>query len=163
MKISNNSLRHYTLKHIRLLRIGVGDLYSGIKLEWNYVVRWVDIAMPLYAIKNIKQYNHEHAPPLKPQHCPYTPDPIAYGKDNQEAPMPSDTSPLINAAGKKRIQRIVGNFLYYARAVNPTIFMALSAIAAQQSAPPEETLGCVNQSTTCGRTPMQKSDTELPT
>jgi hypothetical protein len=70
---------------------------------------------------------------------------------------------MLLARNAKRIQRIVGNFLYYARAVNPTIFMALSAIAAQQSAPPEETLGCVNQSTTCGRTPTQKSDTELPT
>jgi hypothetical protein len=119
-----------------------GDLYCGINLEWNYKARWVDIAMPVYAIKNLTRYNHP--PPLKPQHCPYTPNPIVYGKDNQ-APTPGDTSPLLDAAGKRRIQQIVGSFLYYARAVDPTILMALSAIAAQQSAPTEETLARVNQ------------------
>ena len=98
--------------------------------------------MPVYAINNLTQYNHP--PPLKPQHCPYTPNPIVYRKDNQD-PTPRDTSPLLNDAGKGRIQQIVGSFLYYARAVEPTILMALSAIAAQQSAPTEETLARVNQ------------------
>ncbi len=98
--------------------------------------------MPVYAIKNLTRYNHP--PPLKPQHCPYTPNPIVYGKDNQ-SPTPGDTSPLLDAAVKQRIQQIVGSFLYYARAVDPTILMALSAIATQQNAPTEETLACVNQ------------------
>ncbi len=92
--------------------------------------------------QNLTQYNHPT--PLKPQHCPYTLNPITYGKDNQ-ATTPSNTSPLLDAAGKKRIQQIVGSFLYYTQAVGPTILMALSAIAAQQSAPTEETLACVNQ------------------
>ncbi len=118
-----------------------GDLYCGINPEWNYAKQWVDIAMPTYGIKNLTQYNHPA--PLKPQHCPYTPNPYTYGRDNQ-ATTPSNTSPLLDAAGKKRIQQIVGSFLYYARAVNPTILMALSAIAAQQSAPTEETLARVN-------------------
>jgi hypothetical protein len=104
----------------------VGDLFCGINLEWNYVKGLVDIAMPLYAIKNLTRYNHP--PPLKPQHCPYTPNPIADGKDDQ-AMTPSNTSPLLDASGKKRIQQIVGSFLHYAHAVDPTILMALSAIA----------------------------------
>ena len=53
--------------------------------------------------------------------------------------MPIDTSPKLNDAGKKRIQQIFGSFLYYARAFDPTILMALSAIASQQSAPTEHT------------------------
>jgi hypothetical protein len=57
---------------------------------------------------------------------------------------PSDTSLLLDAASKKRIQQIAGSFLHYARAVDPTILMALSAIAAQQSASIEETLARVN-------------------
>jgi hypothetical protein len=43
------------------------------------------------------------------------------------------------------MQQIVSSFLYYTQAVDPTILMALSAIAAQQSALTEETLACVNQ------------------
>ncbi len=95
----------------------------------GYFEQWVDIAMPVYAIKNLTRYHHP--PPLKPQNCPYTPNPIVYGKDNQ-APTPGDTSPLLDATGKRCIQQIVGSFLYYARAVDPTILMALSAIAAQR-------------------------------
>jgi hypothetical protein len=72
------------------------------------------------------------------------PNPITYGKDNQ-ATTPSNTTPLLNAAGKKCIQQIVGIFLYYAHTVNSTILLALAAIAAQQSTPTKETLACVNQ------------------
>ena len=59
--------------------------------------------------------------------------------------MPCDTSPKLDEKGKKRIQQIVGSFLYYARAVDPTILMALSAIASQQSAPTEQTRDRVHQ------------------
>jgi len=48
-------------------------------------------------------------------------------------------------AGKKRVQQIVGSFLYYAWAVDPTILMALSEISSQQSAPTENTMKWVNQ------------------
>jgi hypothetical protein len=85
---------------------------------------------------------------LKPQHCPYTPHPITHGKDYQ-ATTPSNTSPLLDAAGKKPIQKIVGSFLYYTRAVNLTILMALSGISTQQSAPTEETLAHVIQFLDC--------------
>ncbi len=98
--------------------------------------------MTVYAIRNLTRYKHPL--PSKPLHCLYTPNPIAYGKDNQ-ATTPSNTSPLLNATCKQRIQQIVSSFLYYGQAVNPTTLMALSAITAQQCAPTEETLKRVNQ------------------
>ena len=119
-----------------------GDLYCGIALKWNYTKRYVDLAMVKYVMKQMTKYGH--VAPLKPQHCPYSPNPIKYGKDNQ-APSPLDDSPLLDAAGKKRVQQIVGSFLYYARAVDPTILMALSEISSQQSAPTENTMKRVNQ------------------
>jgi hypothetical protein len=72
------------------------------------------------------------------------PNPITNGKDTQ-APMPTDDSPLLDDAGKKCIQQVVGSFLYYARAVNPTILMALSNIATQQTTPTENTKKQVDQ------------------
>jgi len=94
-------------------------------------------------MKQMTKYGH--VVPLKPQHCPYSPNPIKYGKDNQ-APSPLDDSPLLDAAGKKRgVQQIVSSFLYYAQAVDPTILMALSEISSQQSAPTENTMKRVNQ------------------
>ncbi len=111
-------------------------------------------------VKQLTKYGH--VAPLKPQHCPYSPNPIKYGKDNQ-APSPLDDSPLLDEAGKKRVQQIVGSFLYYAWAVDPTKLMALSEMSLQQSAPIENTMKRVNQfldySITCGHIQMQSSDT----
>jgi hypothetical protein len=56
--------------------------------------------MPAYVKKQLTKYSH--VAPLKPQHCPYVPNPIKYGKDNQ-APSPLDKSPRLNEAQKKRI------------------------------------------------------------
>jgi hypothetical protein len=119
-----------------------GYLYCGIALKWNYAKRHVDLAIVKYVMKQMTKYGH--VVPLKPQHCPYSPNPIKYGKDNQ-APSPLDDSPLLDAAGKKRVLQIVGSFLYYARAVDPTVLMALSEISSQQSAPTENTMKRVNQ------------------
>ncbi len=69
---------------------------------------------------------------------------LVYGKGNQ-APMPTDDSPALDDAGKKRIQQIVGSFLYYARAVDPTILMALSDIACQSAKPTERTKQRIDQ------------------
>jgi hypothetical protein len=148
--IGDENLKHlFSVLHTETYKIvgnWAGNLYCGINLKWNYNKCWVDIAMPVYSIENLTRYNHP--PPLKPRHCPYTPKPITYGKDNQ-ATTPSNTIPLLDAAGKKQIQQIVSSFLYYACAFDPTILMVLSAIAAQQSAPTEETLTCVNQFLNC--------------
>ncbi len=102
----------------------------------------VDLAMPAYGMKQLTK--HIHIAPLKPQHSWYVLNPIKYGKDNQ-SPSPLDKSPCLNEAQKKRTQQIVGSFLYYAQAVDPTILMALSEIASQQAVPTENTMECVNQ------------------
>ena len=69
-----------------------------------------------YVMKQMTKYGH--VAPLKPQHCPYLPNPIKYGKNNQ-APSPINDSPLLDAAGKKQVQKVVGSFLYHAQAVDP--------------------------------------------
>ena len=100
--------------------------------------------MPAYVHKQqLTRYGHKH--PTRPQHCPYTPQPIRYGKDNQQVG-PINDSPLLDDAGKKFVQQVVGSsFLYYARAVDPTILIALSDIATQQNEPTENTRKRVEQ------------------
>ncbi len=99
--------------------------------------------MPAYVMKQLTKYSH--VAPLKPQHCPYAPNPIKYGKDNQ-LPSPLDKSPCLKETQKKPIQQTVGSFLlYYAQALDPTTLMALSEIASQQAAPTENTTEHVNQ------------------
>jgi hypothetical protein len=70
--------------------------------------------------------------PTKPQHCPYTPAPKQYGAKAQ-APLPVDISPKLSDGEIKEIQRIVGSILYYARAVDITVLMALISIASKQT------------------------------
>eukprot|EP00956_Cyclotella_meneghiniana_P010267 scaffold14174_cov46-Cyclotella_meneghiniana.AAC.3 len=56
-------------------------------------------------------------------------------------------TPLLNKnkEEKKFVQEVTGVFLYYARAVDSTMLVALSAIAAEQGAPTQNTLKKVNQ------------------
>jgi hypothetical protein len=49
-------------------------------------------------------------------------------------------SPEIGPADKLFIQQVTGTFLYYARAVDSTMLVTLSAIASQQAKPTVETM-----------------------
>ena len=53
---------------------------------------------------------------------------------------PADTSELLDDKNKKYAQQVIGTFLYYARAVDPTMLVDLSAIASSQSAPTAATM-----------------------
>ena len=126
-----------------------GDLYCGIKLKWDYDARTLDISMPGYIIKQLQKY--KHASPTRPQHCPYTPEPKQYGSDAQR-PLPKDTSPPLLKEDIKHVQRVIGSILYYARAVNLRVLMALSTITSEQAKGTESTyLSAANaHSRACG-------------
>ena len=125
-----------------------GGLYCGIKLNWHYnngIVddrRYLDMAMPTYVAKQREKYDHPR--PSRPQDCPYAPAPIKYGVESQ-TPAPIDDSPRVGPKEEKFVRQVVGSFLYYGRAVDPTILMSLSELASQQSAPTENTMKRVNQ------------------
>ena len=120
-----------------------GSLYCGITLDWHYDDKYVDISMPNYVHKQILRY-FRHNPPKRDQLCPYEPNPIKYGKNSDHLD-PEVQSPYLGKLEKKYIQQVVGSFLYYARAIDMTILMALSAIAAEQSKPTEATMKRVHQ------------------
>ena len=114
-----------------------GELYCGIKLKWNYDKGYVDSNMPGYAVKQLKKYNYTAR---KKVHTPLQPLPRKYGKAAQE-PLPDDTTkPLETEKDKKFIQRVVGSFLFYGRAVDPITLHSLNTIATTQVKPTEQTL-----------------------
>jgi hypothetical protein len=106
------------------------NLYCRINLLWDYKARTLDISMPGYIKKLLHKYKHKMA--TKSQHCPYSPAPKQYSVGAQ-TPLPNDDSPKLSANEIKEIQQIVGSILYYARAVNSTVLMALSSIASEQT------------------------------
>jgi hypothetical protein len=94
--------------------------------------------MPGYIKKKLQEYQHSF--PGRIQNCPYSPEPKRFGVDVQ-APIETDTTAGLDEKGIKRIQQIVGSILYYARAADMTVLMALSSIAVEQTKATEKTLG----------------------
>ena len=113
-----------------------GGLYCGITLDWNYEQRYVDLSMPKYIGNKLHEFLH--LKPAQAQHAPYPATERRYGKAAQDSAPPDDTPDLL-ATGKKRVQQIVGSFMYYGRAVDLTILKALNSLSRQQSSPTQTT------------------------
>ena len=119
-----------------------GAKFAGIDIAWDYNKRTCRITMNGYIADVLLKYGHQM--PRKPQHSPHKHREIIYGAKLQLIP-DDDTSPALNDAGIKRIQGIVGSLLYYARAVDNKLLVALSAISSQQAAATENTATAATQ------------------
>lgn len=119
-----------------------GELYCGLNLKWNYSANYVDVSMPKYIEKVLHKF--QHVKPTKAQHSPHKWHRAIYGRSQQE-PIPDDNSKPLSPQKSKNVQQIIGSLLYYARAVDPTILVALGSISQQQSAPTENTWLAVKQ------------------
>ena len=101
-----------------------------------------------------------HPALLKPQHCPYTLNLIAYDKDNQ-ATTPSDTSPVLNATSKSMYNKLA--VVYYTTPTQMTQPFSWQCQPLPCNKMPwlKKTLcASTNSLTTYGHTQIQKSDTE---
>jgi hypothetical protein len=108
-----------------------GSSYLGLTLRWNYAAGYVDISMPSYVPKALAKF--QHPPPASAQHAPHQWTKPVYGQKVQYAN--TDTSSLLNKKETQRVQSVSGTFLYYARAVDPTILPALNEISNNQAKP----------------------------
>ena len=86
--------------------------------------------MPGYVIRQLLKYKYEKT--KRDQHSPYQAPIKHYGKDAHN-PLPDDDTPQLKEEGVKRVQKVVGSILYYARAVDLMLLMALRSIAEEQS------------------------------
>ena len=80
--------------------------------------------MPGYIRKKLQEY--KHLLPGQMQTFPYLPEPKQF-RTQAQAPLETDDTPKLDTAGIKRVQKIVGSILYYVRAVDMTVLMALTA------------------------------------
>ena len=79
-----------------------------------------------------------HADPKKPQYSPYKHAPIIYGAKIQYAAEADDSAPL-DKAGILRVQSIVCALLFYGRAIDNKLLVALSKLGQQQASATEAT------------------------
>ena len=117
-----------------------GKLYCGLTIAWNYSKQYVDISMPGYIERCIQCFAPHLSthPPPKPQHAPQEWTKPKYGAKTQFTP-PPDTTPPLSASAKTVIQEVVSTILYYARAIDSTVLVALGTIGTQQSKPSTKT------------------------
>jgi len=106
------------------------SMYCGITLKWDYVARTVGLSMPSYIEKALKTYLDKR--PKRPQHAPHAWTAPSYGSKVQLTP-PADNSKPLNAGGLTRIQQIIGTLLFYGRAINSTLLVALGTLSGAQS------------------------------
>ena len=113
-----------------------GERYNGITLDWDDAGRKIHLSMPEYVKDTLVRFAHKFRRLTQQPHRHTLP---VYGHTVQHA-KEEETTPRLDKEGTKFVQQDTGTFLYYARAVDPTMLVALSAIAASQSAPTEDTM-----------------------
>ena len=111
-----------------------GENFLGYKIKWDYEKGFVDISIPDYIKNALKRLGYKVS--IYPQYSPHEHAGVNWTNkgDRQYAQQPDD-SPLLDKAGTKYVQQVVGVFLYYARALDSTMLPALNQIGAQQAQP----------------------------
>ena len=107
-----------------------GTTFCGITLKWDYVKRTVELSMPGYVEKALQRFCHPT--PTKPEDSPHEWIQPNYGAKTQMTTAP-DKSPALEPPEIKRLQTIIGTFLYYARAIDNTMHVALGSLGSAQS------------------------------
>ncbi len=119
-----------------------GSLYCGITLDWDYEKGTVELSMPGYVPQALQRF--QHPPPTKPQKAPSKYTAPTYGTTGPQYNKAEDTTAPLDAEGTLRVQQVSGTFLFYSRAVDPTMREALSSISSQQSKPTRATMDEIN-------------------
>ena len=104
-----------------------GNKYIGITLDWNYSKREMRSSMPGYVQKALKQFNYVKSSNSRQN----SPSPYVAPKFGSRQPQMTniDTSAPMTPKQKFHLQRIVGKFLYYARATDETMGHGLNDLS----------------------------------
>jgi hypothetical protein len=144
--VGNDNANHIitTLKHKYTITIDrTATQYLGLSLLWTFGnTPSVTISMPGYVEKALQRF--QHPTPQRSQHSPHPWLKPQYGAKTQFTAKP-DNSHKLPADEVTRLQQIIGVFLYYARAVDSTMLVALGTLAAAQTQATTNTTKLVTQ------------------
>ena len=94
-----------------------------LTFDWHYTKQQVHVYIPGYV--NTALVRFKHRTPRRRQDQPYLYVIPNHGAKKQYAVRLASAA-LLDKDGKKCVQQVTGTFLYYARAVDSTILVALS-------------------------------------
>jgi hypothetical protein len=117
-----------------------GTTYLGLTLAWDYTNHTVDISMPGYIERALHRF--QHPKPTRAQHSPHKWIVPVYGATTQLA-LEEDTTTPIDDKTRKYLQQVIGTLLYYARAVDNTMLVAISTLSSVQATGTEATMDAV--------------------
>jgi hypothetical protein len=107
-----------------------GSAYCGLKLDWDYEKRVVDLSMPGYIKADLQKFQHPY--PTRSENEPHTRNPPVYGEIAQFIESLED-NPLLTPKDVTRIQKLAGTLLYYVRAIHPTLILPVNVLASEQN------------------------------
>ena len=119
-------------EHYEISEDWSGEKYIGITFDWDYRNRKVHLTMPGYIRKALQRFGHER--PRRQQNSPHPHVAPIFGAKAQYVEVETPSTPL-DKEGQKYVQAVTGTLLYYSRAVDSTMLVALNAIATQQASP----------------------------
>jgi len=105
-----------------------GASYIGLTIKQDHENHTLSISMPNYIQQALIRFGI--TPSNISTDSPLLYVPPVYGSSKQQKPTTDDT-PKLNDDQIKRLQEVVGVLLYYARAVDPTIIVAVHKIASK--------------------------------
>jgi hypothetical protein len=108
-----------------------GSKYVGMTMAWDRAARSVTVSMPGYVERALTRFGV-----VKGSHPTNNPLPYiepSYGHSGPQLSAPIDTSPRLGPADEKRLQQIIGVFLFYARVVDSTMMVAVGRLGSLQA------------------------------
>ena len=122
---------------------GLEQKFVGITIKHNRSRRVMHLSMPGYVEKAIVRFGHAKQRGAK---SPLVYTPPQYGQAQQMVPeLTTEETTLVDAQTKKFVQEVTGVFLFYSRAVDPTMLTAVNKISLQQANPTQATLKAIDR------------------
>jgi len=118
-----------------------GKEFVKIELDWDYENKRVHLSMAPYLQKALRQF--DNIVPTHRHDSPYPHIEPKYGAKQQYAKY--DTSAPVGKDEQKHVQQVTSKFNWYARGVDGTLLMPISALSAQQAKPTQSTMKRVKQ------------------
>jgi hypothetical protein len=115
--------------------------YVGITIDYRKDKRYIDLSMPGYVQKALVRFGKTA---VRGVNSPMTYVPPNYGAKLQTLKPDSTAQTPLTAAQILYVQEVVGVFLYYSRAVDPLMIIAINKIGSRQAG---ADIGTIRQTT----------------